>query len=101
MPLTRATLWPAAVHEDHAARGTQKLRLALQPGAQRRWRKGVYLQVDGGQQAPRHVLLVAPVSERDVQIYSAPGRSLAPAATGFVAVLTQQARSPGAVPVSG
>ena len=41
--------------------------------------------------------LVAPVFERDVQIYSAPGRSLTPAAQAFVAVLTQQARSPGAV----
>lgn len=41
--------------------------------------------------------LVAPVFERDVQIYSAPGRSLTPAATAFVAVLMQQARSPGAV----
>ena len=42
--------------------------------------------------------LVAPVFERDVQIYSAPGRSLTPAATGFVAVLMQQATTgPAAV----
>jgi len=41
--------------------------------------------------------LVGPVFERDVQIYSAPGRSLTPAAQAFVAVLTQQARGPGAV----
>ena len=42
--------------------------------------------------------LVAPVFERDVQIYSAPGRSLTPAAQAFVAVLMQQAAAePGAV----
>jgi len=42
--------------------------------------------------------LVAPVFERDVQIYSAPGRSLTPAAQAFVAVLVQQAATgPGAV----
>jgi hypothetical protein len=34
--------------------------------------------------------LVAPVFERDVQIYSAPGRSLTPAAQAFVAVLLAQ-----------
>jgi hypothetical protein len=32
-----------------------------------------------------------------VQIYSAPGRSLTPAAEAFVAVLVQQAAKPGAV----
>jgi DNA-binding transcriptional LysR family regulator len=40
--------------------------------------------------------LVAPVFERDVQIYSAPGRSLTPAATAFVAVLLAQAAQPSA-----
>ncbi len=42
--------------------------------------------------------LVAPVFERDVQIYSAPGRSLTPAAQAFVGVLMQQAAAaPGTV----
>jgi DNA-binding transcriptional LysR family regulator len=40
--------------------------------------------------------LVAPVFERDVQIYSAPGRSLTPAAQAFVAVLTSLAERPRA-----
>lgn len=35
--------------------------------------------------------LVAPVFERDVQIYSAPGRSLTPAAQAFCEVMVQQA----------
>ncbi len=39
--------------------------------------------------------LVAPVFERDVQIYSAPGRSLTPAAVAFVEGLTQLAAKPG------
>ncbi|HMO47354.1 MAG TPA: LysR substrate-binding domain-containing protein [Rubrivivax sp.] len=40
--------------------------------------------------------LVAPVFERDVQIYSAPGRSLTPAAQAFVAELQSLAARPGA-----
>jgi DNA-binding transcriptional LysR family regulator len=44
--------------------------------------------------------LVAPVFERDVQIYSAPGRSLTPAAQAFVAVLTGLAQRPRAVAVA-
>jgi DNA-binding transcriptional LysR family regulator len=39
--------------------------------------------------------LVAPVFERDVQIYSAPGRSLTPASAAFVEVLTELVRVPG------
>lgn len=38
--------------------------------------------------------LVAPVFERDVQIYSAPGRTLTPAAQAFVAVLLAHAAKP-------
>lgn len=41
--------------------------------------------------------LVAPAFERDVQIYSAPGRSLTPVATAFVQVLTALAAEPSAV----
>lgn len=41
--------------------------------------------------------LVAPVFERDVQIYSAPGRTLTPAATAFVGVLTELAAAPQAL----
>jgi DNA-binding transcriptional LysR family regulator len=41
--------------------------------------------------------LVAPVFERDVQIYSAPGRTLTPAATAFVDVLTELAAAPQAL----
>ena len=41
--------------------------------------------------------LVAPVFERDVQIYSAPGRTLTPAAQAFVEVLTALASAPSAL----
>jgi DNA-binding transcriptional LysR family regulator len=41
--------------------------------------------------------LAAPVFERDVQIYSAPGRSLSPAAQAFIAVLQSLADRPSEV----